>query len=358
MKNPIGATFLFLALFSCRGGPPAEIPSSYADIPVDSQQAYYTGSGGSDLTITVGRPDGRNLPADEQVLLDLVQGTLTGDFQKYTAMTVTDRQNLDKILEEQRLSEIGAFSQENYAQIGRLTNAKYLLTGSITKAQNNYFLELAIDDAESGERKASYPPTSCTAEALQGLSVVKTASEDLFTQLGITLTDAGKQALHSVTAATVNAETALSRGIQAQRNGTIVEALSYYYEAASFDPSLVEAAVRASVVSANISSGNIGADARNDIQWRKDWIDRLTECENYFSGYIRDTRPSYDLVYTTALQTGEIDYTNETMPFSFEVYLYLRSEAWFSTIGKVVQAVKDGLQTTGRASVWGLAEWP
>jgi hypothetical protein len=305
MKKSIFTIFLFSILFAAYG------------------QTYYTGTGGKGLTITVGRLDGKNLPADEQYLLDLVQGTLTGDFQKYTAMTVTDRQNLDKILAEQKLSETGSFSPENYAQIGRLTNAKYLLTGTVTKVKDSYFLELAISDAESGERKASYPPKSCTAEALQGLSVVKAASEDLFTQLGITLTDAGKQALLGVTTASVNAETALSRALTAQRNGTEVEALSYFYQAVNYDPSLSEAASRLNVLSANISSGNMGADVRNDIQWRRNWIARLEECERYFANYMKEPAP-YTLVYSTDLKQGKIDYERETMEIS-GVTIYLVS---------------------------------
>jgi hypothetical protein len=271
-------------------------------------------------------------------------------------MTVTDRQNLNKILAEQKMSESGSFSEENYARIGRLTNARYLLTGSITKAQNSYFLELAISDAESGERKASYPPKSCTAAALQGLSAVKAASEDLFTQLGISLTGAGKQALLGVTSAAVNAETALSRALAAQKNGTVVEALSYFYQAVNYDSTLSEAVSRLNILTANISSGNMGADARNDIQWRKNWISRLEECERYFAGYMKEPA-AYTLVYSTDLKQGKIDYEKETLDISGVTLYLIPNDSWFEIPEKVVNEVQKGLVATGRTKDWGL-NWP
>jgi hypothetical protein len=42
------------------------------------------------------------------------------------------------------------------------------------------------------------------------------------------------------------------------------------YQAAAFAPSLLEAAARAGVMSADISRGNIGVNVRNDIQRRKE----------------------------------------------------------------------------------------
>jgi hypothetical protein len=177
-------------------------------------------------------------------------------------------------------------------------------------------------------------------------------------QLGIQLTDKGKSELAAtVNASAVNAETALSKAIAAQKNGTTVEALSYYYQAVNYDPSLSEAASRLNVLQANVSSGNIGADVRNDIQWRKDWVARLAECEAFFAKYTKDPPGPYSLVYETNLKQENIDYAKETLDLSFWMGLVLESDQWFRTAESVVKTVRDGLLKTGRMSAWGL-DWP
>jgi hypothetical protein len=133
--------------------------------------------------------------------------------------------------------------------------------------------------------------------------------------------------------------------------------MTYFYQAAAFDPSLLEAASRASVMSADVRSGNIGADARNDIQWRKDWIARLTETDQYFDQFFKTSSPSFALYYSTDLERGKIDYQNETIPLSFTAVLD-PSGVWFTSVQKALQAVLDGLNATGRKADWGLQDWP
>jgi hypothetical protein len=70
----------------------------------------------------------------------------------------------------------------------------------------------------------------------------------------------------------------------AQRQGAEVAALVYLNQATALEPSLVrEVKSRSAVISANITSRNIGTDARNDVAWRKQWLDRLTETEKLFN---------------------------------------------------------------------------
>jgi hypothetical protein len=108
-------------------------------------------------------------------------------------------------------------------------------------------------------------------------------------------------------------------------------------------------------MSANITSGNIGANVRNDIAWRDAWVARLTETENFFRNYIK-TPPPYDLVYSTDVQTGAANYQNRTVELSFELELLPASMEWFDTMEKVVKTVKAGLEATGRAEAWGFSK--
>jgi hypothetical protein len=331
-------------------------PAADSDIAVQSpekagsrkkQVSYFDGNGGKGIRIAVLQPEGNGLSAGEQYLLTLIQGSITGDFNKYSAITVTDRRNLDKILQEQNLSLNGDFSDENYIRIGNLTNSQYMLTGSVTKAQNTFILELSITDVETGERRASYPPRTCTERELRELGAVKDASEDLLAQMGVRLTVDGKQALHMVNASMVNAETALSRAIVAQKGGTVIEAMVYYYDAVGFNPSLSEATERLSGLTTEMKTGNIGENVRNEIAQRNAWLARLTECAQYFKEHL-----PYELVYDPTLTQGKVDFLKETVELSFKI-------ASKPTDGfKVVQNIMDGLIATGRTGRWGLNDWP
>jgi len=325
------------------------------------QHQYYAGDGGKGIRLAVLEPVGKGLSADEQWMLSLVQGSITGDFNKYSAMTIIDRQNLEKIFAEWKESMSGHYSDADRVKIGNLTNASHILTGTISKTANAFMLELTVTDVASGVRKASYSPTPVSPLALENLSAIKTASADVLRQLGVVLTEAALAELkQSANTARIQAETMLARGIAAQRQGTEVAALSYFYQAASFDPSLVEAASRSSVMVANISSGNIGADARNDIVWRKNWVARLKETEETFYKIINAADPPYTLYYSTAIRRGDINYREETLDLSIEV-IRRANNAWFNALNRslmAADAVLDGLNATKRKDVWELDGWP
>jgi len=317
---------------------------------------YWTGDGGKGIRLAVLEPTGKGLSINEQWILSMIQSSITGDFQKFSAMTIIDRQNLEKILSEQKQSMSGNYSDDDYIRIGKLTNTRYILAGSITKTSSTFVLEFAITDAESGERKASYPPKATSPLALENLSVIKEATAELLRQLGVQLTDVGLKELNSTAnIAQVKAETALAKGIEAQKQGTIVEALSYYIQANNYNTGLAEATSRMNILTANITSGNIGQDTRNDIAWRKDWIARLQETETFFSNSIKAPQPFY-IVYNTDIKQGKIDYQKETTDLSIWVGFY-PDYMWAEQINEVVNAVKKGLQATGRAEVWGI-DWP
>jgi tetratricopeptide (TPR) repeat protein len=317
---------------------------------------YWTGDGGKGIKLAVLEPSGKGLLESEKWMLSMIQSSITGYFQRFSAMTIIDRQNLEKILGEQKQSMSGNYKDEDFISIGKLTNARYILAGSITKTANTYMLELAVTDAESGERKASYPPKAVSPFAIENLSAIKEATAELLKQLGVNLTEQGRKELNSeANTAQILAETALAKGIAAQNKGTVVEALSYYIQAANYDSGLVEAANRMNTLTANISSGNIGQDTRNDIAWRREWVKRLQETETFFANTIKEPQPYY-IVYSTNIQKGKVDYQKETIELSVHVSFY-PDFTWSDHINGVLAAVSNGLQATNRAQVWEL-DWP
>jgi hypothetical protein len=307
------------------------------------------------VRITVLEPSGTSLTDGQNWFLAMIQGTLTGYFNKYSPMTVLDRQRLETILDEQEKSASGIYSDEDYVRIGNLTNAQYIVAGSLSRTPAGLMLELGITDVETGQRKASFPPRPCTLTELQSQAVLKEAFEDLITQMGVSLTSRGKDDLRTVRTNAAEAEAALAQGIAAQRSGTVVEALSHFIQAVDYAPDLAEAESRLNIITANVTSGNIGADVRNDLQWRDQWVARLKECEEFYANYMKEPQPGY-LVYSTNIKQGEIDYEKRTVPLSINM-AFCPVSSWYTTINKVVQTVKAGLEATGRASTWRL-NWP
>jgi membrane-associated protease RseP (regulator of RpoE activity) len=110
------------------------------------------------------------------------------------------------------------------------------------------------------------------------------------------------------------------------------------------------------ITTANITSGNIGEDTRNAIAWRRAWVQRLTECDQYVENYVRSILPS-TLIYSTELTKGEIDWDKETIPISFAINLQ-PDRNWPNPIIGVVDAVYTGLSETGQSAVWKLDNWP
>jgi TolB-like protein len=304
-------------------------------------QNFWTGTGGAGLSIAVLAPEGRGLAATEAYLPTMVQGVLVGDLAKFSAMQALDRQNLEKVIAER---ESGYYADEsNFVQLGTVANVQYILNGALQKTGSGFSLQLKITDAASGASKAAYTG-NVPATELEDLTGVKKASADLLAQLGVTLTDAGKTSLLGAAGSNAAAETALAKGITAQQSGAIVEALSYYYEAAKFDPGLAEAASRSSVLLADITGGNIGANVRNDIQTRAAWNKTFQEAAAFFKEH-----PPFELIYDTALTTGKIDYDKETAEISFKTKL-------ISTTGfKIIYDLDQGLEKTGRKKDWGIS---
>ncbi|MDR2052621.1 MAG: leucine-rich repeat domain-containing protein [Treponema sp.] len=293
------------------------------------------------MSVAVLVPEGKGLADGEAYLPALVQGVLVGDFTKFSAMKVLDRQNLEKVIAE---GESGYYTDESgFVQLGTVAKVQYILNGALQKTGSGFSLQLKVTDAASGESKAAYTGNVPAAE-LENLTGVKKASADLLAQLGVSLTDAGKTGLLGRAASNVQAETALAKGITAQRSGTIVEALSYYYEAAKFDPGLAEAASRSSVLSADIAGGNIGQNVRNDIQARSAWNKTFQEAAAFFK-----ERPPLELIYDPALAQGKIDYTRETAEMSFEAKL-------IGTTGlKIIYDLDQGLKKNANWKDWGIS---
>jgi len=321
-----------------------------------SSSPYFSGNGGKGMSIAILAPQSKGLPDNQNYLPALVQGEFVSNFTGYSAISVLDRQRLDSQYAELLSGYYDEKAKESL-DLGHLTPTDYIMGGNITRTTTGYALQMQITKSADKMTTASYSGTFTFAE-LDNLTGIRKASIDLLQKMGVTLTAKAQEELNKgVEENNVNAQTALARGIAAQKKGTEVAALSYYFQAAALDPSLAEALNRSSILNTDIVSGNIGDNVRNDIQWRKDWVARLTETEQYFDSFNKTESMPYTLFYSNEIKQGTIDYKTETVNLSVETNLR-SSGIWAISVERALQAVYDGLNATGRKKDWGLDNWP
>jgi TolB-like protein len=319
-----------------------------APAAVPPPNPYYAGDGGKDMSLAVLIPDATGLEASENYLPTLVQGVLVGDLSKYSAMSVLDRQNLEKVLKE---TESGIYKSEaEFLQLGEIANVGYAMTGAITKTRSGFALSVAITDTKTGTTRAAYNG-SCTAAELDNFTGVKKASLGLLTQLGVELTGQAKNELSTASATEyINAQTALSKGIIAQRGGNTVESLVLFYEANNYDPTFGEATMRLNTLSSTIRTGSLGDSIRNEIALRKEWLKLIDEAHTYIKANPLSTL--VEMTYNPALsQVGGINYHNETIQLEFSATLSAVQSPQYQ---KMLRDIGQGVEATGKTDEWGL----
>ena len=309
------------------------------------------------MTLAILEPRGNGLSRDElRWMPPLIQGAMTGDFNLYSAMTVTDRQNLETIFAEQDLSMSGLFSDEDFVRIGHLVNAHYVVTGSITRTATVFMLEFAVTSVETGVRRASTRPTPVSLQDLENLSAVREATADLLGQLGVNLTAHGRRELtRPLDIPVLQAQTALAWGITAQQQGLEVEAMSYFLQASGRTPELAEATNRLETLTAGLVNTSLGMDDYQYAIWRGQWMERLQETEDLFASQTQ--RQPYFLVYDLdSITRGTMNRRDGTVDLGFWMSL-VPDPVWADTINQMIYTVAAVLMATGRAGAWDL-NWP
>jgi hypothetical protein len=174
MKKITGSSvvvFWLLLALGCSSGPdPAPGP-------------YYEGDGGAGIRIAVLEPVGVNLAQGDLAagLTRLIQADLTTSLQRFSAMTVLDRGDLDAILN---------------VPIGELLQARVIVTGTVTRIPNGaYILALTCTEVETGKVLATVSLPNLSADTLYDLSALRQAAEELLAGLGVQLSPAGRTAL-------------------------------------------------------------------------------------------------------------------------------------------------------------------
>ncbi|MGP1458724.1 MAG: CsgG/HfaB family protein [Treponema sp.] len=308
----------------------------------------------ADNAIAVPAPKTVNIDADGAWIPLFIQGVITSNFQQYSGLTVIDRQNTDMVKAEQKLGENAVYSDEDALQLGKLTHARFIITGNITKKASSYALIFNITDAETGETKAAANVPNCLASALENGEAANKISYDLMTGYGIKLSKEAAAALTKsaeLMKSEVQAQTSLAKGILAERSGSNIEALTYYVQAQKNDRKLPEAAKLMQNMTSVVSTGNYGARAKNLIKLRNDWDKLITEAR----AYIESIQPEFELRYFSDVRDSYIDYHDNTIGFDVSApYLRQTNGNELHEARHFAEKIQSALEKTQDHANWDL----
>ncbi|GHV11775.1 hypothetical protein FACS189491_03610 [Spirochaetia bacterium] len=320
-----------------------------------NEQTDITGNDGAGLSLTVLAPQGKNLGSDDSDLPDIVLSTITSGFTKFSKIDTVDWQSRINVWNENERLEYKEDS--TISKAGEVPHTQYVLQGDITKTGAGYLLDLKITDTQTNTVNKAAHNKIYSKEQLEDTSGAKAATADLLVQMGVKLPAEGERELRAVKEAERQSDIASAKGVIAERNGAEVEALSYYIKSASYDPSSIVAASRLNILQADITSGSMGQNVRNEIQWQNQWKTRLTEAEQFFTAYTKQPIP-YSIVYSANLQRGSIDFDRETVDISGITIDLVPDAKWFLNAPmQVIDVVRDGLLATGHSEAWKI-NWP
>lgn len=313
---------------------------------------YYQGTTGSDIVLAIPEGHCTNIPAEQEYFMVLLQTQLTDTFNKFSPITVVDRQNESIADKEIANAENGSYSDKGYAEFGKKLNAQYVAIPNLIGKGIDYSLSIRIIKTEENKVYYSYNNNSVTATAIKNGTAINLAVKEILDQMGIMLTEAGKTAiLGSVDTSTLKAQENLSKGINASKRGTTVEAMQYYYAAAEYNINNTEINQRLSQIQSAVSTGNIGDQVRGEQQIYDYWKKTLSEADTYF-----DNNPPFQIVYSTNIKyrertTSELERGVVTLKINCGVFPNQSSQ-------KAVRTLKQGVKESPKAIKDAFSSWP
>lgn len=144
-----------------------------------------------------------------------------------------EREELEKILDEQKFSLSGITAEDQSLEIGRLLSAELLLTGSFIESAGQIRIDCKLLDAESGELRSAVKSSGTLSEIFKMEAEIAGAvfnDLDLEIPAGIKTSKSGS----------LNAAESYYKGLQLFDNGEYDRAIEYYRKAALEDPEYVK----------------------------------------------------------------------------------------------------------------------
>lgn len=232
MKKIIISIFMAMMIFLSACGSTSQVsetatPTTEKSLSEKENSADKNQYKGEGIAIAVTSPQIRNANQNSVWIPQFFQDSLTGNFARFSKMTVLDRSNENLIKAEQELSESGFYSDENVAQIGQMTNAQVVVVGSIQQISGTYELNFRVNDVNTNEIKASSNGRYSLSEIEDG-KAINEITKNLLVGLGIGLSEKEKIALSKPNTTELKSTQNLAKGYVAENSGDFVSALAFY----------------------------------------------------------------------------------------------------------------------------------
>ncbi|MCI5831006.1 MAG: hypothetical protein SPJ89_11010 [Treponema sp.] len=319
-----------------------------------SQNAFYIGDGGKDLSIEVGNPTLTNIGDDAAWIPSFVVNSLSDDIKKYSAITVIERRNLSQVTAANVADSSVLYDQNSTGELGGFTVAKNILVVEITGKPSSYMLSFSITDKSTAAKIASYNNPNCPYADLESGLVLKKAVADLLEQLKVSLTAEGKNSLlavessnassSSVANLSIEAQKSVAKAEQARKKGSAVEAMSLLFEARSKDNTLARVTDEIKSTSNVLSSEDIGDRARNQIKLRKDFINLAKTVSDYYR-----QNPPLEFYYQEAFAHMQVNYDKNQIYLPFFVGIYCLADD-----KKIVDDIYENFEKQPDSRNWGI----
>jgi TolB-like protein len=158
-----------------------------------------------------------------------VSAMLTTELSTREGMRVIERQNLQLLLQEQRLALSGRVDENTAIEIGRMVGAQYVIHGQVTSIGETTRMDMRAVDAETGE---VFEVQKVSGETTELLSLVVRIADIFSQQLHLTPPSA-RAGMENIP---VQATIAFSRGVDFEDKGEPEQAIVQYERALEIHP--------------------------------------------------------------------------------------------------------------------------
>ena len=319
---------------------------------LQGNQVNFSGDGGRGIRLVVLYPEGVGLNEEESHLPSLIQQILINNIKNNSAITVLDRQILETFLPD---SDSSIYRDNvDFIMLKDLTNVNHVLISNMSRTVGGFMVTASVSSLVTGLTRVSHTQ-HYDLEELESLSGINELSLEILNGLGVMLTAiARNELLQPANILQRRAENTLAKGHSFLRQGSEFGALNYFLKAQTYDPTLYEATNRISVIKANLR----GHETLDAAEFRRQWVQRLSDVERYFHEYFRRETLPYTLFYIDDIQLSRVDRDNDTVSYHLPGSYFHAHTIWLDPLERTLQAMYDALHTTGMVESWDLQRWP
>jgi len=168
---------------------------------------------------------------------------LINDLANVQKLKVVERERLHALLDEMRLAETGVIDESTSPRVGRLLGANRIVNGAFADLAEGE-LRIAANITLTKEAKPD-SETDVSGKLEKFFALEKELAFKVIDSIGITLTDAEREAIQKIPTESMLAFLAFCRGLDLSDQGKYKEAATAFNEAVQIDPNFAEASIAA-----------------------------------------------------------------------------------------------------------------